>query len=144
MFHKLLVPTDGSDISIAAALRAVPLAKMAGAGMTVLFVQDTYPYAGIGEANAAGLQAYVAVALAEGTRGVERVVEVAKAEGVTVDTLVVEDRQPAKGIVDAAASCGADLIVMGSHGRSGMAKLVLGSVAAKVLVLSPLPVLIVK
>ena len=144
MFHKLLVPTDGSDISVDAALRAIPLAKMAGAGMTVLFVQDTYPYAGIGKANAAGFQAYVAAALAAGTRGVERVVEVAKAEGVTVDTLVVEDRQPAKGIVDAAASSGADLIFMGSQGRSGMAKLVLGSVAAKVLVLSPVPVLIVK
>jgi nucleotide-binding universal stress UspA family protein len=46
--------------------------------------------------------------------------------------------------VDAAQSCGADLIVMGSHGRSGLARMVLGSVATKVLALSPVPVLIIK
>lgn len=144
MFRKLLVPTDGSDISIAGALRAVPLAKMAGASITALFVQDTYPYTGIGESNAAGLQAYMAAARAEGTSAIGRIREAAAAEGVTFDSLVVEDHQAAKGIVDAALSCGADLIVMGSHGRSGLAKMVLGSVAAKVLALSQVPVLIIK
>lgn len=144
MFKKLLVATDGSELSISAALRAIPLAKMAGAGMTVIFVQDTYPYAGIGEANVIGLQDYIAAARAEGTRGAERVRDAAAAEGVKVETLVVEDHQPARGIVDAAANVGADLIVMGSHGRSGLAKLMVGSVAAKVLALSPLPVLVLK
>ena len=144
MFRQLLVPTDGSDLSIAGALRAVPLAKMAGASMTVLFVQDTYPYTGIGEANSAGLQAYMAAARAQGTQAIERIGDAAKAQGVPIDTLVVENHQAAKGIVDAAHICGADLIVMGSHGRSGLAKMVLGSVAAKVLALSPVPVLIIK
>ena len=144
MFRKLLVPTDGSEVSIAGALRAVPLAKMAGASMTVLFVQDTYPYTGIGNANSAGLQAYMAAAREEGTRASERIGEAAKAEGVPVETLVIEDHQAARGIVDAAQSCGADLIVMGSNGRSGLAKMVLGSVAAKVLALSPVPVMIIK
>ena len=68
MFKKLLVPTDGSDLSIAAAVRAVSLAKMAGASMIVLFVQDAYLYTGIGDASSAGLQAYMAAAQAEGTR----------------------------------------------------------------------------
>jgi nucleotide-binding universal stress UspA family protein len=144
MFHKLLIPTDGSDISIAAALRAVPLAKMTGASMTVVFVQDTYPYVGIGEANAAGLQAYMAAARAQGTSAIGRITDAAAAQGVAIDSIVVEDHQAARGIVDAAQTAGADLIVMGSHGRSGLAKMVLGSVAAKVLVLSPVPVLIVK
>ena len=144
MFRKLLVPTDGSDISIVGALRAVPLAKMAGASITVVFVQDTYPYTGIGEANAAGVQAYMAAARAEGTSAIGRISDAAAAQGVAIDSLVVEDHQAAKGIVDAAQSCGADLIVMGSHGRSGLVKMVLGSVAAKVLALSPVPVLIIK
>ena len=57
---------------------------------------------------------------------------------------MVEDYQPARGIIAAAQTCGADLIVMSSHGRTGVAKLVLGSVATKVLALSPVPVLIIK
>lgn len=144
MFSKILVPTDGSDISVAGALRAVPLAKMASASITVVFVQDVYPYTGIGQSNPAGLQDYMAAARAQGTKAIHRISDAAKAAGVAIETLVVEDTQAARGIVNAAKSCAADLIVMGSHGRSGMAKLVLGSVAAKVLVLSPVPVLIVK
>jgi nucleotide-binding universal stress UspA family protein len=144
MFKKLLVPIDGSDLSIAAAVRGVALAKMAGASMTVVFVQDTYPYTGIGEANSAGLQAYMAAAQAEGSRGIERVTDAANVAGVPIETSVVENRQTATAIVNAADSLGADLIVMGSHGRSGVAKLVLGSVAAKVLAQSPVPVLIFK
>ena len=122
----------------------MPLAKMAGASITVVFVQDTYPYTGIGEANSAGLQAYMAAARAESTHAIERIGGAAKAQGVPTDFLVVEDHQAAKGIVDAAQSCAADLIVIGSHGRSGLAKMVLGSVAAKVLALSPVPVLTIK
>lgn len=144
MFKKILVPTDGSELSTDAALRAVPLAKMASAKLTVLFVQDTYPYTGIGEANSAGLQAYMAAARAQGLSSVERIAEAARAEGVDIETVVVEDHQTAKGIVDAAQASGADLIMMGSHGRSGIAKLVLGSVASKVLAISPIPVLVVK
>jgi nucleotide-binding universal stress UspA family protein len=144
MFRKILASTDGSELSVKGALRAIPLAKMAGASLTVVFVQDTYPYTGIGEANAAGLQAYMAAARAEGQAAVDRISAAAKAEGVAIESIVVEQHQAAKGIVDAAQSCAADLIVMGSHGRSGLAKMVLGSVAAKVLALSPIPVLIVK
>ena len=104
MFKRILIPTDGSDLSTEAALRAVPLAKLAGAGMTVLFVQDIYIYSGIGESNMRGLQEYTA----------------------------------------AAQAVQADLIAMGSHGRSGLAKFVMGSVAAKVVALSPIPVLVFK
>ena len=81
MLNRLLVPTDGSDISIAGALRAVPLAKMAGASITVLFVQDTYSYTGIGETNAAGLHAYMAAARAEGTSAIGRITDAAAAMG---------------------------------------------------------------
>ena len=144
MFRKILVPTDGSELSVNAALRAVPLARLAGASITVLFVQDTYPYTGIGQANAAGLQAYMAAAREQGMAAVDRIRDAAAAEGVAIDTKVIENSQAAKGIVEAAQECGADLILMGSHGRSGLAKLMLGSVAAKVLALSPVPVLVVK
>jgi nucleotide-binding universal stress UspA family protein len=77
-------------------------------------------------------------------QAIERISDAAKAQAVPIESIVVEQHQAAKGIVDAAQSCGADLIVMGSHGRSGLAKMMLGSVAAKVLALSSIPVLIVK
>ena len=144
MFKKILVPTDGSDFSIEAAARAVPLAKLAGAAITVLFVQDVHPSLSASDGIVGTVQAYVAAVRAEGLRAMQRVVDIAKAEGVPIETLVVENRQAANGIVDAAQEIGADLIVMGSHGRSGLAKLVMGSVAGKVLVLSPVSVLIVK
>lgn len=144
MFKRILVPTDGSELSTSAALRAVPLARLAGASVTALFVQDTYPYAGIGEANAGGQQAYMATARAHGLQAVERVAAAARAEGVAIDTMVVENHQAAKGIVEAVQAVGADLVVMGSHGRSGLTKLVLGSVTAKVLALSTVPVLVMK
>lgn len=144
MFKKILVPTDGSDVSTTGALQAVPLAKTLGATITVVFVQDTYPYTGIGQSNAAGLQAYMASARAQGMAAVSKIGDAAKAAGVAMDSVVVEHHQAAQGIVEAAKSTDADLIVMGSHGRGGIAKLMLGSVASKVLVLSPIPVLVVK
>ena len=107
-------------------------------------MQDTYSCTGIGETNAAGLHAYMAAARAQGTSAIGRITDAVAAMGVPIDSLVVEDHQAAKGIVDATQSCGADLIVMGSHGRSGLAKMVLGSGAAKVLAMSPVPVFIIK
>ena len=104
MFKKLLVPTDGSDLSIAAAVRAVSLAKLAGARMTVLFVQDVYPYTGIGAANSAGLQAYMAAAQAEGTRhrdGLARPQRRSQGAGpvasARVDLQVIDRREPVDG-----------------------------------------------
>ena len=144
MFKKILVPTDGSDLATQAAVRAVPLAKMAGASLLVVHVQSVYPYTGVGEVDTAASQAYVAAGSAEGLRAVERIADVAKSQGVPYESLVVESDQVASGIVDAAQQWKAELIAMGSHGRSGLAKLMLGSVAAKVLALSPIPVLIFK
>jgi nucleotide-binding universal stress UspA family protein len=144
MFDKLLLPVDGSDASIAAADPAIALARLSGAPISIVFVLEPYPYAGIGSARRAGLDEYLAAGHAWADQAFERVVKAADAQGVTTQKLVVEDTEPARGIVETARSLGADLIVMGSHGRTGMAKLVLGSVASKVLALSHVPVLIVK
>jgi nucleotide-binding universal stress UspA family protein len=132
MFNKILLPTDGSDVAFGAAGRAVALAKLAGAPLHVVFVQEPYPYTGIGAANSAGVQEYLAASQREA------------AEGVALTTEIAEGRSPAEQIVEAARRCGADLIVMGSHGRSGVARVLLGSVAGKVLMLAPVPVMIVK
>lgn len=144
MFKKILIPTDGSDVSLVGALRALPLAKLAAASVTVVYVQEVYAFAGIGQRNAAGMQQDMGAARAQATAAIERIAAAAREEGIAIESVVAEDDQPARGIVGAARDCGADLIVMSSHGRTGVAKLVLGSVATKVLALSPVPVLIIK
>ena len=144
MFRNILVPTDGSATSVAGALCAVPLAKLASASITVVYVQDIYPYTGVGQSRATGLNNHIAAERARSAKAFEQISDKAKLAGMVIKTLVVEDSQAARGIVKAAQSCEADLIVMGSHGRTGVAKLVLGSVATKVLELSTVPVLIVK
>jgi nucleotide-binding universal stress UspA family protein len=66
----------------------------------------------------------------------------AKKRDVPCTTVYVKDKHPAEGIIDTAQTRGCDLIVMASHGRRGLAKLLLGSQASKVVTLSPVPVLV--
>jgi nucleotide-binding universal stress UspA family protein len=68
--------------------------------------------------------------------------EEAKKRGVTSATLYLKDRHPAEGSIETAQAQACDLIVMASHGRRGLARLLLGSHASKVVTLSPVPVLI--
>lgn len=144
MYDKLLLPTDGSDVSFAAADRAIALARLAGATLKAVFVLEPYPYAGVGAVSVVGRDAWMAAAREAAAGAFDRIDRAARMQGVKVEPLLVEDAQPAHGIVDTARSQDCDLIVMGSHGRSGLAKAVLGSVATKVLALSPVPVMIVK
>jgi nucleotide-binding universal stress UspA family protein len=65
-------------------------------------------------------------------------------EGISVDTKIIRGVAASEGIVQIANEIGADLIIMGSHGRTGVKKMMLGSVAQNVLTQSPVPVLIVK
>jgi nucleotide-binding universal stress UspA family protein len=144
MFEKILLPTDGSDVAFAAAGRAVALAKLAGAALHVVFVQEPYPYTGIGATNSAGVQEYLADSQRRAAEALARISALAQVFGLVLSTEFVEGSSPAEQIVETARRCGADLIVMGSHGRTGVARVLLGSVAGKVLMLSPVPVMIVK
>ena len=144
MFRRVLLPTDGSDVSIAAADAAIAIARMAGVPLHVVYVVEPYPFTGIGSARREGFDEYMAASRHAAAQAFERIARTAAAQGVPCETLVVEHAQAAAGIISAAESTGANLIAMGSHGRSGVAKLVLGSVAMKVLQLSPVPVMVIK
>jgi nucleotide-binding universal stress UspA family protein len=145
VFQSLLVPTDGSDQSIAACKLATSLASNQGASIAFLNVVEadkviasvmpgqgySDPGAAIEAMHKAGTQIlHDAVAGAQAT-GVEATSQLA--EGASVDT-----------ILSVAASVCADLIVIGSHGRGGLKRLMLGSVAEGVVRRSPIPVLIIK
>lgn len=143
MFQKILMPTDGSDLSFTAAERAVQLARLTNSTLLAVYVQEPYPYSGVGAASRAGLNEYLAQGQSQAATAFDRIRQAAEIKGVLLETVVLEGASPAEQIVEAARLNGADVIVMASHGRTGVARLILGSVAESVLKLSHVSVLIV-
>jgi nucleotide-binding universal stress UspA family protein len=144
MFKKILVPTDGSAQAAAAAKIAAQLAKSQGAQVIGVYVIDPFPYIGVGDASAVGLQAYLSEAKAAAGQALELLSKACAEEGVPFAGDTIERNVVHEGVLETASAEGCDLIVMGSHGRQGLKALILGSVAQKVLANAELPVLIVK
>ena len=146
MFNHILLATDGSAASEHAAQIAVDMARTHGARLTSLYVVDPYPYLGIGESNPLGFQSYMAAAHEHATQAHAKVGALCSqgSAPVVLATRISEDLTASEGIVTSARDEGADLIVMGSHGRTGLARLVVGSVTAKVLAAALIPVLITR
>lgn len=145
MFQHILLATDGSPASDKAARLAVSLAREQHARLTAVYVVDPYPFLGISDTNPLGMPAYLAAAqrhAAEAHARVEALCEQGDPE-VPLELLLVEDAAAAKGILQTASDQGADLIVLGSHGRSGWPQL-LGGVVSKLASVSPVPVLIAR
>ena len=144
MFKRILVPVDGSTTSMKAIGNAIALAKAFDGVVTAIYVIDPYPFAGVGSDFAYGQAQYLSAATAEADEAIKVAREQFETAGVLVESRVVEARAPSRGILEAATACNADVIVMGSHGRRGLEKLVLGSVAQSVLQHAHLPVLVVR
>jgi nucleotide-binding universal stress UspA family protein len=146
MFKHILLATDGSPASSHAAKLAVGLARIHGAKLMAVYVMDPYPYLGVGESNPYGFQAYMAEAQKHAAQAHAQVETLCTHGGtsVTLEVRALENTAASTGIVQTAKDEHADLIVMGSHGRSGIARLMLGSVANKVVAESPIPVLVTR
>lgn len=144
MFKHILVPVDGSSTAQLAVDKAINLAKAFGSRVTAIFVIDPYPFTGVGTDFAYGQAEYLSAATAEANAAIKAAKAMFEQAGIHVDTSVVEAHAAWRGVVQAAESMQADLIVMGSHGRSGLEKLVLGSVTQAVLSHTKLPVLVVR
>ncbi|MFP3867898.1 MAG: universal stress protein [Desulfobacteraceae bacterium] len=136
-WEKILLPTDGSKYSQKAAERAVNVAKSYGGELTVMSVFDLCC-----KVSASELQLDQGV-LDPLQEYVEEVKSLAKDQGVRAEGLVEQGRTEQK-ILDLAAEHKINLIVMGSHGRTGLDRLLMGSVTEKVIGNSPCPVLVVK
>lgn len=144
MFKHILVPVDSSETAQKAVETAAGLARAFGSAVTVIYVIDPYPFTGLGSDFAYGQAEYLSAASAEAKEATEAARAVLSKAGVTVSTQVVEAHTIWRGILETAQTLGADLIVMGSHGRRGVEKVVLGSVAQRVLSHAQLPVFVVR
>lgn len=144
MYKHILVPVDGSTTSLLAVSKAAELAKIFGSAVTAVYVVDPYPFTGVGADFAYGQSQYLSAATAEANAALEAVRKIMDEAGLPVTTVVGEGHAVHEGIVRVLESSGADLIVMGSHGRRGLEKLMLGSVTARVLRSVHVPVLVVR
>jgi nucleotide-binding universal stress UspA family protein len=145
MYKHILVPTDGSKLSLGAARTAARLAAKLGARMTALHVVEPFR-APIYSEGTIAYQAYYSREQYEAgmreaaERATGKVEELAR--GVECGRLTMIESEPWEAIVKAAAAKKCDLIVMASHGRRGIAGLLLGSETQKVLTHSKVPVLV--
>ena len=139
MYREILVPTDGSDASTVALDHALSLASQYDARVHGLYVVDWEPYGLVEE----GKPIVVDNLHDEGAAAVASIEEQAETAGVDVRTSVVEG-DIHRRIVDYATDEGIDLIVMGTHGRRGLDRLLIGSVTERVVRASPVPVLTVR
>lgn len=139
MFKKILIATDGSEPSHKAAEQAVRLASALGAELVAITV-ETLAESYFCPPN---VVEHMEQALERQSRQfLSEIAEMAKASNVPCRTKRVLHAAPFQAILDTAGAETCDLIVMGSHGRSGIEALVLGSVTQKVLAHATIPVLV--
>lgn len=143
-FRRILHPTDFSRASGAAFARAVALAKADRAELLVVHVlTPALPMVGDGYVSPKVYEQMEASARAAGKKHLDRLVARAKKAGVRARGLLLEG-VPHERIVRAARAQRVDLVVMGTHGRTGLARFFLGSVAERVVAMAGCPVLTVR
>ena len=131
MYRHILIPTDGSELAERAVTHGLSLAKFVGAKVTVIIVAEAFAK-------------YTERIKKHNASMLDRAANAAKQAGLPCDTIHVQDVQPYEAIIATATDRGCDLIVMASHGRSGLSAMVLGSVTNKVLTHTKTPVLVVQ
>jgi nucleotide-binding universal stress UspA family protein len=144
MFKRILVPVDGSSASLRAVDKAIALARAFDGRIDLVNVIDVYPFVGIGADYAFGQTEYMTAASASANQALARAEAAIAAAGLRCQRKIIEGHVVHEGILEAAEAMGADLIVMGSHGRHGFQKLLLGSTTQRVLSHTELPVLVVR
>ncbi|MCL1978899.1 MAG: universal stress protein [Methanomassiliicoccaceae archaeon] len=140
-FKKILVPTDGSEFTKYAVEKAIELAKLSEGKVTALFVLDKSVYAS-SPMDTAVINVYDTLEK-EGKHATNYVVEKAGEAGVEIEEKHIEG-VPARIILQEAEEGGYDIIVMGTLGRTGISKLLMGSVAEKIVQNAKCPVMVAK
>ena len=139
MYDDILIPTDGSDPAREAVEHAIEFAEQFGARVHALYVVDASAYAALDTATDTVIHSLEE----EGEATVSTVADAAGERDLAVTTAVVSGT-PHQEIVDYVEDNGIDLIVMGTHGRRGIDRYLLGSVTEKVVRTADAPVLTVR
>ena len=147
MFKHILIPTDGSDLSKKAIKKGIEFAKMIKARITTIHVVPEFKV--IADESFVSLspeakKRFEEESLRRARKMLDSVVQQAKAQGVRCTALAEANDLPFQQIIATAKSSKCDLILMASHGRRGIASVLLGSETAKVLTHSTIPVLVVR
>jgi nucleotide-binding universal stress UspA family protein len=144
MFKRILIPTDGSPLATKAAKAGIALAKAVGARVVGCSVAEVVQpvFGARGMVSRQMIDEFNRNNRDAGQRHVDAIGRIAARLGVPFTPVVSTDHPPHEGIAKVAKKHRCDVIVMGTHGRSGLNKLVMGSVAQKVLTHSALPVLV--
>jgi nucleotide-binding universal stress UspA family protein len=146
MYQRILVPVDGSDCANRGLSEAMALARLTGARIRLVHVIDE-PLVAIGADVAAGAaEDLVAIAREAARQVLADATEKVKLAGLQVDDVLLDsfDGRVCELVTDAVRTWPADLVVIGTHGRRGVGRLLLGSDAEQILRLSPVPVLLVR
>ncbi len=148
MYHHILITVDGSELADRGARHGLALAKQLGAKVTVLTVTEPLSPVAMEAAIAGGVRDPLVsydMQMDEHIRKIDSVVASHATElGVDIDLTRETDNSAADAILRAAQLKNCDLIVMASHGRRGLNKLLLGSQTASVLARTTLPVLVIR
>lgn len=144
MFKRILVPTDGSEITAKAIDAAVALAKSVGAQLCTISVKEPFPYSAISEMQPTPPQEFFDAQERIASQRVQAVVAQSARAGLVCESYTVEALHPWEAIIEHARRLDCDLLVMASHGRRGVSALLLGSETQKVLTHSKVPVLVVR
>lgn len=144
MFKRILVPTDGSDITTKAIDTAVGLARTLGAQIQAISVKEPFPYSAISEMQPTPPQEFFDAQERIAAKRIQAVTAACTAAGVPCEAFTIEALHPWEAIIEHAKAQQCDLLVMASHGRRGVSALLLGSETQKVLTHSSVPVLVVR
>lgn len=147
MYQHILVPTDGSDLSLKAAQTAARLCKELNARMTAVYVIPPYTPPSVGDGavlwpDQFSPDRYKEISQKVATTAIDKVKAAASDAKVECDGVCITKVHPWQGIIDTAKGQHCDLIVMASHGRRGLEGILVGSETTKVLTHSTTPVLV--
>lgn len=145
MFKHILIPTDGSRVAAKAVRAGIAFARETGARVTGYYALEPVPVRIYGEGyipDAKMIAEFERRSRASAAKHVTAIARTARKAGVRCETLLTKAVTPYEGIVEAARKRKCDVIFMASHGHRGLMRLALGSVTAKVLTHSKVPVLV--
>jgi nucleotide-binding universal stress UspA family protein len=146
MYQRILVPFDGSPTSAQGLQQAMSVAKLTHAVMRLIYVVDELPFTISAEAMAAWSGDMLTWLREGGEAVLKEGKALVEAAGIPVDTVLADTFQGrvCDLVVDEATRWKADLIVIGTHGRRGPRRLVMGSDAEQIVRVAPVPVLLVR